>query len=387
MKKMIRQYLDGNHQLVIRDLARLKRKIKLYKRYYKEKIYKFITFYNWRKSTLCYPKSLQLPLTNRCNLDCVMCNIQSKEYKKEIPLVEFKKLLENSLFKEIISVGLNGGEPFLVKDIVERVKILINKLPKLKTIYIISNGVLKKIIEERLPEIKKCCDDKNIKLVISISIDGINDVHDLVRAQNGTFEKAVNTINMIQEDEKKYCHYLNIICTVSKYNVYSLNELENFAKLQKWNISYNIATEHERLNNDNKYDGFSLQTDEKAKAMAREFFFKKFQETLSQVYYAIFRFLEDDNPVRVCGCGYLKSGITITPEGEVCYCATHSKAIGSIYNKESLKDIYFSNEKYNNSLKKEYCKKCSHYIMENLDSKEYKNYIRLCLSQYQKYKL
>lgn len=387
MKEVIRQYLDENHQLVIRDLARLKRMTKLYKKYYKEKIYKFITFYDWRKSRLCYPKSLQLPLTNRCNLDCVMCNIQAKEFKKEIPIDKFETLLEDSIFKEIISVGLNGGEPFLVKDIIERVKILINKLKKLKTIYIISNGVLTKTIEERLPEIKRYCDEKNIKLVISISIDGINDVHDIVRAQNGTFEKAVNTISMIQKDENKYCHYLNIICTVSKFNVYSLNELENFAKQQKWNISYNIATEHERLKNDSKYNDFSLQTDEKAKSMAREFFFKKFQETQSQIYYAIFRYLDYETPVRVCGCGYLKSGITITPEGEVCYCATHSKAIGSIYDKKSIKDIYFSNDKYNNSLKKEYCKKCSHYIMENLDSKEYKNFIRQCLSQYHKYKL
>lgn len=379
--------LFEKHVFLSRDLARMKWKAILYRKFFIKEMYKTFTFYNKRKERLCYPKSLQLPITNKCNLDCVMCGIQSKTNKREISKDDFRKMLSDPIFKEINSVGINGGEPFLISDIVERVEILVKVLPKLKNIYIISNGTLTEIMEKKLPLIKDVCSMNDIYLTISISVDGIGDIHDQVRAKGGTFEKTLKTISMIQKEKERFCDYLNIICTVSKYNVYDLNNIELFASENNWNISYNIATEHARLNNGSRVENFSLLNDAQAKYLAREFFFKKFKQTKSESYYAIFRYLENEEPYRPCYCTYLKSGITITPEGDICYCATHSKSIGSIYDKESIEKTYFMNENYNNQIKISYCNQCSHYIMGELYRKEIKGYIDKCIEEYYKYRI
>ena len=230
--------------------------------------YHFLRFYNIKDNKLHYPVSLQLPITNKCNLDCLMCNIKCKNSSKEITVDILNKTMKSKLLKKITSVGVNGGEPFVLADIVERVSVLVNALPKLKSIYIISNGTFTENIIKKLPLIYDVCKKKKVFLQLSISIDGIGKIHDIVRCKEGTFDRAINTINIIKSDLKKYCDYLNIICTVSKANVYNLPETDEFAKMNGWNISYNVATIHERLYNYNKIDNFSIFDDLISKNLA-----------------------------------------------------------------------------------------------------------------------
>ena len=373
--------------IFLRDLARIKNGMFLVGRYVKIRVYKILTLYEWRNSKLNYPRTLQLPVTNRCNLDCVMCNIRSKEFKGEITLEDFKKMLRDPIFGEVRSVGLNGGEPFLVQDIVERVEILVETLPKLQYIYIISNGILVDLIKRKLPEIKSVCENANKKLTVSISLDGVGEVHDEVRAMKGAYAKTLETIEMIQNAPQKYCDNFNIICTISKYNVFHLYEIEKEAKRNDWPISYNVATMHERLNNKCKYEAFGVDTDDVAREMACEFFFKKFAETGSETYYALFKYLEKKCPQRICGCNYLKKAITITPEGEICYCATHSEAIGTIYEARSIKEIYFSNETYNEEIRKRYCLQCSHYMSNDIKKGYFPELLKWFTVRHHKYKV
>ncbi len=64
-------------------------------------------------------RSIEISLTNKCNLRCLYCyHFGSDNEKGEELLVEewlkfFKELKENS----VMEVTLAGGEPFLYKDI------------------------------------------------------------------------------------------------------------------------------------------------------------------------------------------------------------------------------------------------------------------------------
>lgn len=191
---------------------------------------------------------------------------------------------------------------------------------------------------------------------------------------------------MIQEDKKKYCDELNVICTISKVNAFNLNEIDEFARVEKWNITYNIATEHERLNNHNKMELFDLFSNQKAKMVAQEFLYKKFVQTKSEYYYALFVYLKSDGKIRVCSCPYLKSGITITPEGDICFCATHSKTIGNVRT-DDIYEVYFGNEEYNEEIKEKYCKSCSHYMGQDLLTTHQQAYINEMVSPWYSYRL
>src|SRR5687767_13914860 len=64
-----------------------------------------------------YPKVVQLPVTYRCNSKCVMCNIWQMDYSNEMTTEEFSRFLKDDIFSRVEAVGINGGEPSLVKEL------------------------------------------------------------------------------------------------------------------------------------------------------------------------------------------------------------------------------------------------------------------------------
>lgn len=372
-RKLIRNLNLDSYQK--RNIAHICLAVKLYSRYYLRKVYKMLL----NRDKLYYPKTLQFPITNKCNLDCVMCNIHANDSKHELTKEEITNILRDPVFKKINAVGVNGGEPFLLKDITDYVKAIIDSLPTVKNLYIISNGTIKTCLD-RLTEIKKICGERGITLTVSFSIDGYGKIHDEIRGKEGTFDRLIETINKIVIQKELYCDQLNFICTISKKNVYYLNELEAFAKKKSIVINYNVATEHYRLKNDIKYNNYSLFTDDEAKMLAREFLYSKFLQTQSANYYALYRYLRDKEPSRCADCHFLHHAITLNPNGDICYCATHSKTLINVKNyKENIEKAYFANSSYNNEIKKTYCDTCSHY-MGSLNDDAYKEYINEILS-------
>ena len=366
IKKIKYNFLE-NHMYGMRSFLYAKNYVRFM---LKKKIKKVLFRRNNSQNKICYPTILQLPITNACNLDCVMCNIHANK-KKNINIEDFNDLVVNaSVMKNIEAVGINGGEPFLLNNIEEYVKCLIH-LPKIKKIYIISNGYFTERIIEKTKKIKDICKNNNIEFTISFSLDGVGKIHDLVRKQEGCFDNLMKTINFIKKEQDLYCDKLNFICTISKYNVEYLLELDMFCRKNELMINYNIATEHERLKNHDKYGEYSILSDRRSTLLAAEFFYQKFRETNLNKYYALFMYLRDNVHYRYCGCQYLHDAITITPEGNICYCATRSKEIGNIYS-DNIEQVYFSNAEYNNQIKEEYCIHCSHYIVDLVGEAENK---------------
>lgn len=350
--------IKNNYSFLIRDLSFYKYCIKLKIKRCGKHLVKLVS----EDKKIQYPKTLQLPITNACNLDCVMCNIHMND-KSLIPLEEFeKKIVSSKLLKSIKAVGVNGGEPFLLKNIDEYIKLILN-LPKLKGIYIISNGTLTDQVLIKLKAIKEMCSKKGISLTISFSLDGVGEIHDIVRNKKGCFEALMKTVGLINNHREEYCDNLNFICTISRYNVKHLIELDNFAKRNGFSINYNIATIHKRLKNNEKYEDFSILNDRYSCLLAAEFFYKKFIETNLSKYFALFLYLYDEKHIRYGECQYLHNAITITPEGDVCYCATWSDVLGNI-KENDLEELYFNNRSYNEQIKENYCKHCSHYLID-----------------------
>ena len=350
--------MKDNILFLVRDLAYYKKKVQLsVKRKGKKLLY-----CTKKNSKVIYPTTVQLPITNACNLDCVMCNIHGNKMQM-ISIKDFeKKVIKSKLLKNVDSVGINGGEPFLVSNIEEYIR-NITLLPNLKNIFIISNGLLTNRIVEKLKIIKRICGERKIHLTISFSMDGIGEVHDRVRNKKGAFSSLMETVDIIKSNMELYCDNLNFICTISKYNVEYLSEVDYFAKRNHLQINYNIATIHKRLKNDSKFENFTILNDRHSCLLAAEFFYRKFYETNIAKYYALYLYLYNEPHVRYGECQYLHNAITITPEGGICYCATWSKVLGNIYEGD-LETIYFENQKYNDVIKNEYCKNCSHYLID-----------------------
>lgn len=304
------------------------------------------------------PTVLQLPITYKCNLDCIMCGMSSMRGKEDFSLEELSELLQNKLFKNIKNVGVNGGEPFLIPNLEQYIDLLIKHLPKLENIYIITNGYFTDNIINTLEIIKGNCSAVGVKLTVSVSIDGINETHDFIRGKAGVFKRAEKTCLAIIADQKKYCDEFGVICTITKHNIYNINEVDVWAKDNQIDISYNVATLHMRLFNAIKFDDFSIFADEHTKMMAAEWFFSKFYDTKSSLYFALYKYVSDMK--RKTGCNFKYDGVTVTSEGNISYCATCSNVIGNGL-KGNAYQLYHEKADYRNRLINDACASCSHY--------------------------
>ena len=92
---------------------------------------------------------------------------------------------------------LTGTEPFLYPDILELIEYIVTKKLRL---HITTNGVLLSDFASQLVDLCK----KPDSISITISLDGIREVHDTIRGVKGTFDKAIAGIKKISEEKRKH---------------------------------------------------------------------------------------------------------------------------------------------------------------------------------------
>lgn len=130
---------------------------------------------------------LHLHLTNKCNLRCPHCYMESgKAYNNEMTTDEIKKLCSN--FKSFggTNVSITGGEPTTRADFLEILKYISSIGMKIS---IFTNGFSwKENVINSLSEL-------NIE-GIQVSIDGYDEISNSTIRGKGVFKRALNTIDL-----------------------------------------------------------------------------------------------------------------------------------------------------------------------------------------------
>ncbi len=310
-----------------------------------------------------YPKVIQLPITYNCNSKCVMCNIWKMDHSNEMTVEEFATFMKDDIFKEVEAVGINGGEPSLVPNLPEYIKEVLT-LPKLKSLNMISHGFSQKPLLKSLEEIYKMCKEKNIHFQVLISLDGVREIHNIVRGKTNVFEKTSSTIDEIMKNKSKYCDDLELGCTIVKQNIHNLVELDTYAKMKNYNIKFRLGIENKRIESNKLKDQYSVIYSP-LKQSAKEFFHYQISQTKDFAnkfkYYAIFSWLNSEKPKRILGCMWKEEGITLDARGELYYCAVASNSLGSL-RKEKGEKIFFDdkNIEYRKSIINNSCDGCIH---------------------------
>ena len=286
-----------------------------------------------QSDTVKLPTAIQLPITNRCNSRCEMCDVWRMDTSDEMDINEFQKVLSDPLFSQVNSVGINGGEPTLVSNIKEYADTLC-ELPKLRYLSIITHGFNTERALRAIAEIKTVCERKNVKFHVSVSLDGIEETHNKVRNVPDVFNKTMATILTIKRDMKLYCDTFDIACTVVKSNVHELSDIEAFCELHDLPIKYRLGISNKRIGSDNLVDKFSVIYDQKYRFSATEFFhwqtIKATSISEKFKYFAIFTWLQSSKPHRLLGCIWKDQGVTLGPRGDLYYCAVASSCLGSL---------------------------------------------------------
>lgn len=120
-----------------------------------------------------------------------MCNIWQTEDAVDLDASLLKKLPASLKY-----VNLSGGEPFLRKDLPELVAAVNQASPQAGIIISTNALVSGKRIRETMASIRQ----KDARIGLAISIDGMGETHDRIRGIPGAFDKAIDLIKGLRED-------------------------------------------------------------------------------------------------------------------------------------------------------------------------------------------
>jgi MoaA/NifB/PqqE/SkfB family radical SAM enzyme len=277
-----------------------------------------------------------------------------------------REILNNDLFRKLESVGINGGEPSLVKELPEIIDELL-KLKHLKSIHMISNGTLTDRLLHVTESIQARCRTRKVHFSLSVSLDGVGPVYHACRGMMA-FDQVLSSIERILAEPGRYCDSFGAGCTVSKYNVHYLTELDAFCRERAIPVFYRLAVANRRIHNLHYAGEFSVLSSDDDRQAAMEFFFGKVVDKEDRnwkqkfTYYAIFKYLESGGHVRMADCFWQWRDATVDEMGKLYYCATQSKCLGTL-NENNASGIFHSEENraYRRQLVDQYCQHCIHY--------------------------
>ena len=142
---------------------------------------------------LTIPYKLTYSITNKCNLRCAWCNIWSQEAEDELSTAEIDTFFQRN--PEIYWLDLTGGEVMLRQDMADITRSAVKHLPRLFQFHFPTNGTFPK----RTEDITRIAVSLSIpKVVVSVSVDGPQPLHDKLRGKAGTWDLAVETYERIK---------------------------------------------------------------------------------------------------------------------------------------------------------------------------------------------
>lgn len=141
-----------------------------------------------------------------CNAKCVFCDSWKKPSPEDLTLEEADRIFAQ--LKPVDAVRFSGGEPWVRQDLADLVNIVDRRI-KPEVIHITTNGYLTGRI---LDGIRKL--DHPGKVHIKVSIDGMEETHDRVRASPGGWKKAMATVKELAGLRKELGFYVGVNQTI-----------------------------------------------------------------------------------------------------------------------------------------------------------------------------
>lgn len=172
------------------------------------------------------PIQLVLFITSKCNCFCRHCFYWKElNQQDQLTIDEYKQIASN--VGRIRTLCLTGGEPFLRSDIVEIVKIF-SAFNRPKYVQIPTNGMLTNIVVDTCKGILL---NTNLKLNISVSLDGFEEIHNDIRGNKNCFNHAVETIRELKLLSKSSREFTVTVCTnISSLTIDKIKEFAAFVK-------------------------------------------------------------------------------------------------------------------------------------------------------------
>ncbi|OGH59190.1 MAG: hypothetical protein A3G34_02590 [Candidatus Lindowbacteria bacterium RIFCSPLOWO2_12_FULL_62_27] len=176
------------------------------------------------------PHYMILFVTARCNLRCPHCfyleEIESAAKDRELKLWEYDKISKG--LPRLLQLTCTGGETFVRQDI-DDIAILFYRNSNTRFFTFTTNGTFPERIAEKVERICRECPYAVIR--VPLSLDGIGEIHDLVRGKEGTFDKVMETYRLLDSLARRVDNLrIDATSVLSKLNEDHVPGLVDFVK-------------------------------------------------------------------------------------------------------------------------------------------------------------
>ena len=324
-----------------------------------------------------------------CDAKCTMCNNWKwGDRKSDMTLEQLEPVMDSPFWGAVENLNISGGEPTTRLDLPEMVELFQRRLPRLRKIGINTTGLTPARAIPMLTRIVKFCAEKELLISIRVSLDGIGDVHDQVRAVKNGFDKASKTIEAMQALAAEYPNFqFGIASTIFAKNLDDAENILTWARTKHLDVVFNML----RFTDAMLHNGHLKETigfQDREETFMRKFFLDRVREE-SVLSGQSFMYLHYADMIangyhRTMPCPFQSQGLLLNPNGDLHYCE-NSQKIGNVLD-DSAESLYYKAENlaHRQQIKDETCPTCLSPCQVNVGAmKQFVPYAKFLKRAYQ----
>ena len=292
------------------------------------------------------PRQLVMDVTYRCNSRCVMCNIWKPGKKPELTLEQFDQILSAPLLNGIERLMISGGEPTLRDDLPDLIALSIKHMPSLRTLSFITNGLWPERVLSTCEVIARLCVARGIHLSISVSLDGLGQIHNSMRGIPEAFAKTTRTIAELRGLQERYEFYLGVGCVVCHANLHQLGDFRSWCMEHNLPCGFQLVGFHDTyVDNLAQQQVLDFSEDDLPAlyALMEELAAERSLRNWMAYYWADMLHMYRDGRERQSPCPFLVDSFVLDACGNMRICETADN-VGNCLTDGSCSDLYYGSK-------------------------------------------
>jgi sulfatase maturation enzyme AslB (radical SAM superfamily) len=290
------------------------------------------------------PTVLIFHCTFVCDARCEMChNWKRGDRAQDMSIQDIDKAFQSKLWSRVENANISGGEPTTRNDLVDIARLMLDRFPRLRKLGLNTTGLTPHRAIPMLTKIVELCDERRVIFSTRVSIDGVGEMHNQVRAVKNGFEKAGETIRAMQALQKKHSFNFGISTTIFSMNLDDAENIYSWAKKEKLDVVFNMVRFTEPMLGNASLAETCTPVGQEEERM-RQFFLDRIRmdsvldgQNLVYMHYAD---MIANGYHRLAPCPFQTQGVMLNPDGGLFFCE-NSEVMGNVRDTDP-EEIYFS---------------------------------------------
>jgi MoaA/NifB/PqqE/SkfB family radical SAM enzyme len=280
-----------------------------------------------------HPTVLIYNCTWVCDARCEMCsNWKRGDRKLDMTFEQVERVFTSDFWKKIEIANVSGGEPTTRNDLVEICEVMLDRLPRLRKFGINTTGLTPKRAIPMIESVAAACQKRGVIFSTRVSIDGVGDMHNLVRNVPRGFDKANETIQAMREMQGRYRFNFGVSTTIFSMNLRDAENILAWARKEKLDIVFNMIRFTEPMLGNTGLEQTQKPVGPDEERMRQFFLDRVRMDPLMDGQNYIYMHYADmiaNGYHRLAPCPFQSQGIMLNPDGGLFFCE-NSDAIGNV---------------------------------------------------------